>query len=233
MKCMMAVLLLVAMSVPAWAENGFEGRPITNNLFVPTGYTLHRGEFAIGIGPVAFGISENLQLETNILLWLFQVYNAGAKISLVKNDDNAFAVGAGVARLDLDLADGDDDDGSIEFTAVSPFASLSHRISPSTLLHAGARYSYFSSEEDNDIEDVDATATAEGTSVFGGIEYSMSNRTKFVADGGYDIDFEGTRFGGGVIFGWTTFRLKLGVSYFTAGDGFVFPNIGLWWRFKG
>jgi hypothetical protein len=36
-----------------------------------------------------------------------------------------------------------------------------------------------------------------------------------------------------VLFGWTKFRLKLGISYFDAGDGFTFPLIGLWWRFQG
>jgi hypothetical protein len=68
--------------------------------------------------------------------------------------------------------------------------------------------------------------------VFAGIEHSYSHRTKFVADIEYDTTFEGARFGGGVLFGWDKFRLKLGLSYFTAGNGFVFPLIGLWWRFN-
>ena len=36
-------------------------------------------------------------------------------------------------------------------------------------------------------------------------------------------------------FGWSKFRLKLGVIYFNpqgVGD-FTLPVIGLWWRFKG
>jgi hypothetical protein len=225
---------LSLISVPALAQSGFEGRPITNNLFAPTGYTLHRGEFAVGIGPVAFGITENIQAETNVLLWAFQVYNAGLKMALKKHDDSAFALGFGVASLKLDLIDVDGDDNEVSFFGIGPFASYSTRMGPSTMVHVGGRYTYFSAEDDDtDLDDVDATSSASGTSVFGGIEYSMSDRTKFVADGGYDFDFEGGRIGGGVIFGWTTFRLKLGVSYYSAGDGFVFPNIGLWWRFKG
>ena len=50
------------------AQPGFADRPITNNAFAPTGYSLHRGEFTVGIGPVAFGVTENVQVGTNVLL---------------------------------------------------------------------------------------------------------------------------------------------------------------------
>jgi hypothetical protein len=233
-RVLCALIGLSLLSATALAQQGFEGRPITDNLFVPTGYTLHKGEFAIGIGPVAFGISENVQVETNVLLWAFQAYNAGLKLALKKDDDGAFALGAGVVSPKLDLIDDDGDDNEVSFLGIGPYASYSTRMSPSTIVHVGGRYTYFSAEDDDtDVDDVDATSSASGTAIFGGIEYSMSHRTKFVADAGYDFDFDGGRVGGGVIFGWTTFRLKLGVSYYSAGDGFVFPNIGLWWRFKG
>ena len=233
MKQMIIVLLVFAiLGIPALATaKGFEGRPLTNNLFVPTGYTLHKGEFSIGIGPVGFGITENVQLETNLLLWLFQFYNAGLKIALFENDLSAFSVGIGVASLNLDYSNSE---GDVSFLALGPFAAFTTKIGPSTKLHLGARYSHFEADVDDvDLDDVDATSSSSGTAVNGGIEYSMSHRTKFVADGGYDFDFEGGRFGGGVIFAWTTFRLKLGVSYYSAGEGFVLPNVGLWWRFMG
>jgi len=225
--------LLVILVIPGLVfADGFEGRPITNNLFVPTGYTLHKGEFTVGIGPVAFGISENIQLETNILLWLFQIYNGGAKISLFKNDFNAFSAGVGLWSFNSDFAD-DDADGDVSVLGVGPYASYSQKIGPSTKLHLGARYSYFEIDDDRDLDELEVGAGSDGTAVFGGLEYSMSHRTKFVVDGGYDFDFEGGRFGGGVLFGWNMFRLKLGVAYYSAGDGFTLPYIGLWWRFKG
>ena len=46
----------------------------------------------------------------------------------------------------------------------------------------------------------------------------------------------GHSFGGAVLFGWETLRLKLGVSYYQPRDvpeGFALPIIGLWWRFDG
>jgi hypothetical protein len=228
-SALLAFCLSVSSAV-ADTERGFVGRPITNNLFLPTGYTLHKGEFAIGLGPIAFGITENVQLGTNLLLWIPQVYNASLKIALAKEEDRALAVGVGVYRFSWNIVD-DEDGDDIGFLGVGPYGAASLRLGENTMGHISGQYVYF--ESDADVDDAEAEASSSGTGAFGGIEYSMSNRTKFLVDGGYDATFEGGRFGGGVLFGWGTFRLKLGLSYFTAGDGFVWPNIGLWWRFRG
>ena len=188
------VLAVVGLTLcmPSLARSGFEGRPITDNAFSPTGYTLHKGEFSIGIGPMAFGVTENVQIGTNILLWVFQVYNVDAKVSVLKDDDRALALGLGAYRLSLDLADGDDE---ADFTALAPYAAGSLRIGGNTMLHGGGRFAYFSAEDDNDVEDADASGTATGTNIFAGIEHSYSDRTKFLADAGYDTTFEGARVG--------------------------------------
>ena len=230
MKCMsvFAVLVLVVAGSTV-AQSGFEGRPITSNAFGKTGYTLHKSEFAIGLGPIAFGLHENFQLETNLLLWAFQVYNVDAKAAVIKNDDQAFALGVSAYRLSLDVLGGDD-----VFTAVAPYASYSHRLSDNVVGHVGGQYAHFSAEDDDaDIDDAEASASATGTSFTAGIEYSLSNRTKALFDGSYDTTFEGARVSGAFLFGWTRFRLKLGLSYFAVEDtGFVFPLVGLWWRFN-
>lgn len=225
------MLILALASSGAIAQSGFTGRPITANAFGQTGYTLHKSEFAIGLGPIAFGIAESFQLETNLLLWAFQVYNIDAKASLMKNDDQALAIGLRAYRLALDLADSDDED-DFTFTALAPYASFSARLSEGTMVHIGGQYAHFTAEDDDtDIADAEATGSASGSSFFAGIEHSLSNRTKVLLDGGYDTTFEGARISGAFLFGWQKFRLKLGLSYFTAGDGFTFPLIGLWWRF--
>ncbi len=229
--CLFLLILAVA-STGATAQSGFTGRPITTNAFGQTGYTLHKNEFAIGLGPIAFGIAENVQLETNLLLWAFQVYNIDAKASLMKNDDRALAIGLSAYRLALDLKDSDGGN-DFGFTALAPYASFSTRLSESTMAHIGGQYAHWTAEDDNtDIDDAEATGSASGTSFFAGIEHNLSNRTKVLLDGGYDATFEGARISGAFLFGWQQFRLKLGLSYFTAGDGFTFPLIGLWWRFE-
>jgi hypothetical protein len=218
---------LLTITVPIYASSGFAGRPTTNNLFVPTGYTLHEREFELGIGPIAFGVTNGVQVHTNILLWALQLYNGGVKVALVEDDQRALAVGVNATKLELPLEGDGDAEG--EFQTLSSYISFSTRLGPKTMGHIGGRLVHF----DRDLDDVEIDGSSTGSSVFGGVEYSMSNRTKFIADAGYDHTFKGARFGGGVLFGWSTFRLKLGVSYFAVGDGFVWPNIGLRWRFSG
>lgn len=229
LQCLIGLLALSMVVCPAYAGNGFEGRPTTNNLFIPTGYTLHRGEFELGIGPMGFGISDNVQVYTNLILWAAQIYNAGLKFSFVDESGVAVAVGADIGKLELPFED-DDNDG--EFTQMRYFSAITAPLSNNLNGHMGFRYADFSSD-DGDIEDTEISPFSDGSSMFGGVEYAFSNRTKFMADVGYDMTFDGLRFGGGILFGWDTFRLKLGVSYFDVEDGFVFPNIGFRWRFQG
>ncbi len=68
-----------------------------------------------------------------------------------------------------------------------------------------------------------------------GVEYSVSRRMKLLAEAGYDASFKSFQLASAVLFGWDTFRLKLGVSYFRPEEyrpGVTLPVIGLWWRFK-
>ncbi len=231
MKLFYAVLFAFAvLSLPLQAqEDGFAGRPITQNLFMPTGNTLHAGEFAVGIGPVEYGITENIQLGTNLLYYILQYYNAELKVSLINTEHQALALGLGVGYFNLGFAGGD-----ISFTSLSPYVVYSMPLSSRTRLHLSANYTNFSG--DAEIDDADElSASVNGTSLSGGLEYSLSNRTKFIGDVGYDLEFEGLRLGGGVLWGWETFRLKLGVQIFSPKDfdSFVFPYVGLWWRFRG
>lgn len=227
-KIIIMATLLACLSFGASAEKGFDGRPITTNVPMPTGFTLNRGEFLVGLGNIGFGISDRVQVGTNVLLYLLQDYNANLKVSFIKTENHALAVGFKVHRFDLDVYG--EESG---FTSFSPFATFSTRVGRDTFLHIGGQYSTFSGDED--IEDAVATATSTGTSLSLGIEHCFSNRTKFLAETGYDATFEGFRFGGAVLWGWKSFRLKLGGKYFKpkGTEGFISPVISLWWRFNG
>ncbi|MDT8323377.1 MAG: hypothetical protein RRA94_04625 [Bacteroidota bacterium] len=233
MKHVLALLFVFALvSVTAQAQTeGFAGRPITNNLSMPTGNTLNAGEFSIGIGPVEYGLSDNVQIGTNLLLFFFQYYNADLKVSFMDTEKQAFAAGLGVGYFDLEALT--DAGGSFSFLSLSPYLVYTTAIGEKTRMHFSGNYSYF--ESDIDIDEAEAEASTSGTSLAVGIEHSLSQKTKFVGDVGYDIDFEGLRFGGGVLWGWEVFRLKLGLQYFSPKGvgGLVLPYIGLWWRFDG
>ena len=222
----LSVICLIFTSLSG--AKGFAGRPNTNSIFMPTGYTLNAGEFLIGIGPVSYGFSDNVQIGTNVFLFLFQDYNVNVKISLAKSKNFAMAVGMHLHEFDLEVFGADSN-----FTSISPFMVFTKRTGENTAYHAGVQYSFFSG--DQDIGDAVAGATTAGTSAYLGYEHSISHRTKFLVDGGYDFTFHGFRLGGAVLWGWEKFRLKLGVNYFNPENtgGYVMPVLSLWWRFQG
>jgi len=227
-KMLIMVLLMVSTTAGVVAEEGFKDRPITNNVMMPTGFTMNKNEFSIGLGSIRYGLTNNVELGTNVLLYLFQVYNGDLKIGLVKSESMGLAAGIDFAYFNLKVFEADSN-----FTSFSPYVTISPKISEKTTLHLGGRYSVFSG--DDDIEDAEASSTSKGTSFSVGLEYSLSHKTKFLTEGGYDFTFKGFRLGGAVLFGWEKFRLKLGVTYFDPENmsGFTFPVIGLWWRFNG
>jgi len=214
-------------SAPLIAETGFQNRPIINNLGMNTGHTLNKGEFIIGIGPIGYGISDKVQVGSNVLLFLFANYNVGIKTCLFENNNNAFALGVDLAQF-YTTSKG----RTNAFVSRSPYISYTTRIGEATNLHLGGRFSFITN--DDKLDDSQKKAMALGTSLAAGIDYSSSNKTKFLAELGYDFTFERYRLGGGVLWGWKTFRLKLGLNYFSAKDkdnGYIFPVLGLWWRF--
>ena len=226
-KWLIAGTIMICLVSSSFAEVGFRGRPITNNLSMATGYTLHQGEFLVGIGPVGFGITDNFQASTNVLLWLLQIYNADIKMSLMQTKKSSLGIGIDFSNFNLEVFDTE-----TGFTSFSPYVTYSTRVGPKTLMHIGGQYSIFSGN--SNIEDADATSTSEGTSISAGVEHDISIKTKFLAEAGYDITFKGFRTGLGFLWGWEKFRLKLGLTYSQYGDfSFTWPVIGLWWRFAG
>ncbi len=227
-KILMAIMACLLFMGPALAEPGFRGRAPLNNVTMPTGFTLNQGEFLIGLGPVGYGFSDRFQFSTNILLYLAQVFNGDLRCRLLKSDSLNVAAGA---KFDYLSSSGLPD--HTEFLSTSPYLAVSSRISSRLSLHLCGQWSFFSSDEDA-IQDV-VRERIQGTSVLAGLEYDVSPRTKMLAEAGYDATFRGPRLGGAVLFGWETFRLKLGVTWIRLEEGFHFamPVIGLWWRFKG
>ncbi len=209
-------------------SRGFVGRPITRNVMIPTGATLNRGEYIVGLGPVSYGISDRVQVGTQVLLLLFRYLNADLKTALIKSEPLALAAGLAWESFSVDVA-------GIEnrYTSLSPYVAVSPRVSEKTTFHFVGRYSFFTSHPD--LRLAESSANAAGTSISAGLDFSLSNRMKLQCEAGYDTTFEAYRSGAAVLFGWERFRLSLGVSYRTprhspAGAQLM---VGLWWRFGG
>lgn len=227
-KSLMFVTALFCVTSAAFAETGFEGRPITKNIRMETGHTLNKGEIMVGLGPIAIGLSDRVQLGTSLLFYIFQYYNADLKVNLLDLDSTAIAVGIQWGYFNLEVFGADE-----PFTTVAPYLAFTQRVGEQTNLHLTGQFSFFGGEED--VANAEANFTSTGTSVFAGLEMGLSNRTHFLLESAYDITFEGFRMGGAILFGWEMFRLKLGVSYYkpeSLDTPITWPIITLWWRFR-
>jgi hypothetical protein len=215
-------------NLPLYRETGFEGRPIVNSVGLPTGYTLDKREVILGLGNVVLGVTDRFQLSTNVLLYLVQLYNGALKYRIHKSETFNLAAGLEFNYLNIEASD-----EQLKFSSISPFVVASIKASERLNIHLLGRLSEFSSK--GDMEDVELEGYLSGTTLMAGLEYSLSRRMKFLAEAGYDATFNGFHLGSAVLFGWDTFRLKLGVNYFRPEHyhpGVTLPVIGLWWRFR-
>ena len=209
---------------------GFEGRPLVENIWSHSAHTLNKGEFIIGIGPIAYGISDRIQFETNLLFFILQYYNLNLKAELYNSPTMSIAAGYRFGYLNLPgTADGD-----TEFMENSPFLTFTFPVSEKTELSAAGQVSFYTLGDDiQEVEPYVAYLTNSGSFLHGAINTDLSKKTKLLVEAGYNFTFEGPRLGAAVNWGWQKFRLKLGLGAFNPKQGpfVVLPVIGLWWRF--
>jgi len=208
---------------------GFEGRPLVENIWSQSAHTLNKGEFMIGIGPLAYGISDQIQFESNLLLFILQYYNVILKAELYNSPTMSIAAGYRFGYLNLPSTA----DGETQFMENSPFATFSFPVSEKTELSAAGQVSFYRFGDDIDeIEPYVAYITNSGSYLHGAINTDLSKKTKLLVEAGYNFTFEGPRLGAAVNWGWEKFRLKLGLGAFNPRNGpfMVLPVVGLWWR---
>jgi len=208
---------------------GFEGRPLVENIWSQSAYTLNKGEFLIGIGPMGYGISDRIQFETNLLFFILQYYNLNLKLQLYNSPGVAIAAGYRFGYLNWpDAVDGD-----TKFMENAPYATFTFPVSAKTKLSAAGQISFYSIGDDiQEVEPYVAYISNSGSYIHGAIDASLSNKTKLLIEAGYNFTFEGPRLGAAVNWGWEKFRLKLGLGAFNPKQAYfmVLPVVGLWWR---
>ncbi len=218
-KSRIIILSIFVIAVSAFAIIDEEHR-LTNAHNIPTAYTLNEGEILIGIGPLAYGITDNMQVGTNLLADILGVFNANLKYNLIDNSGFGLAGGAGWSYFKL----GDDNFNSINLSANASFL-----LSETFKIHLGANYAII---PDFDLDSTEVTGSAAGgTSVPVNIELNLNEHSAILAGAGYDLSFEAVSFGASYLHSWEKFNLQVGAHY-SSGDGwdYIMPVIGLWWR---
>ena len=212
------------------SKRGFKDRNILNVMGMPTAYALKKNEFIIGSGSVYYGISDHLQVGTNLLLFLLQDRNVQIKTNLYKTSKYAFATGLRFDHFALKTFGSD-----TNYSFLSPYGAFSLSTSEKLKLHLSGQHSMGWNSKDADINNAEADWFAQGSSASVGMEISVSHRTKFVSEFAYDFTYEGTRAGGAILWGWEKLRLKVGLNSYSyeSIDGIILPSFNIWWRFDG
>lgn len=198
-----------------------EEHRLTSAHWMPTAYTLNKGEILIGIGPLAYGVADKLEVGTNMLLDILQILNISGKYNFV--DGRNFALAGNVSFQHFSLLD-------VNYNALGIGANVSIPINPKFKLHTGASYVYI---PDLDIEGEDFKGTsAIGSTIPLDFEYVMDAHNAILGGAAYDITFEGFRVGASYLHSWQKFNLQLGGGFGSfAGYTLFMPTIGIWWRF--
>ena len=228
---LVVTLILFSTSILIYAKPVEKNKPITNNIWMSTAYTLNQNEFAIGIGPINVGLTDRIQFGSNILMFLFQNYNANFKMNVYQNSKMAVATGLELYRYNLSVLKMDQE---FRYNTVAPFIVISTMTGEYTNLHVSSRFDVFGTDEYADR--IRIGISTDQLMFMAGIEQIVSHRTRFLFESGYLVGDPGIQMSIGVLFCWIHFRLKLGVGYYNSKgerNGFTLPVIGLWWRFNG
>lgn len=228
---LVVIVILFSTLFFMYAKPMDKSKPITNNIWMSTAYTLNQNEFAIGIGPVNVGITDRIQFGSNILMFLFQNYNANFKINIYQTSMMAVATGLELNRYNLSVLKMEQE---FRYNTIAPFLVFSNRIGEYTNLHLAGRFDIFGTNESADKMRIGIST--DQLMLMVGIEQIISHRTRFLFESGYLVGNPGIQMSVAVLLSWIHFRLKLGVGYYNSQgerNGFTLPVIGLWWRFNG
>ena len=101
------------------SRRGFKDRNILNVMGMPTAFALNKYEFIMGLGSVFYGISDHLQVGTNLLLFLLQDRNIQIKTSLYATSKYAFATGLSFDHFALKIFEND-----VNYSFLSPYGVI-------------------------------------------------------------------------------------------------------------
>ena len=212
------------------SRRGFKNRNILNVMKMPTAFALKKNEFIIGLGSVYYGISDHLQVGTNLFLFLLQDRNVQIKVNLYNTSKYAFSTGLRFDDFQLLTFDNE-----TNYSSLAPYGAFSISMSETVKLHFSGQRSMVWTSENVDIDDATATWFVQGSNTACGIELSASHLTKFVGEIARDFTYERIRTGGAIIWGWEKLRLKIGLNSYLYKDGSkpIIPSFNIWWRFDG
>lgn len=247
-KTLLVLLALAFASVCTFADFRQDEKPVIM-IHSDTAYTLSQNEWTIDlIGPVSYGILDNLQVGTNFWVWFGQVPNVFAKWNILPEDETLPALSVG-GLFGMISGSGTDTVTLEEYKVTMMLYNVSAYVTKrfSEQFYANGSYSYNSVNitmegpgESWSLADIlnDSLGVSDSTGMhiasLGGI-YELSTAARLMIEGiGYFYQTSST-FVVSPGFEWAmgdTFRLKLAVTAWLGTTPFYMPYLNLKWRIK-
>lgn len=183
---------------------------------MPSPYTLPAGRLVFGTD-VALGVTDFLQVGTNVIRDIYQVYNVNAKISLI--DYPVFAMGLTGGWETFNYRDIDPRNPNIQQTTWLPGMVMAFELLPRVALFTGGNVSV--TEVDASTDGIETSGYFRGSSVQADLSWAYNPPSKKkgvgnVLSGGVSYDVTYKLLGVGVSHHWSGFHL--GIHYYPNAD---------------
>lgn len=222
-----SVNLLAAAALLAFGGNAARASSVENPLYgyshlLPSPFTLSAGKLVLGT-EMAFGLTDFLQVGTNVLSDFYKVYNANAKISLVDRYEFALALtGAWQSHNFRDISAAYPD---LRVTSVMPGAVAAFALHPKVAAFVGGNLN-FTSTDFVLIGDSETSGYVRGASIGSDISFAYNpakkGRVGNVLSAGVSYDFTYKLAGFGVSHHWPGFHF--GIHYYPGATQYpVYP----------
>lgn len=178
---------------------------------LPSPFTLPAGKFFIG-SSAGIGITDFLQIETNVIADIYEIYNARAKLSLLDFPGFAFGVYLGYQNVNLhDLANSNP---SLRFNSWMPGGTLGIEILPNVAWFIGGNLFYTSTDLPS-ASTIQSSGFLQGSQIETDLSWAYNphqNRIGNVLSAGFTYNTTFEFYGVGVSHHWRGFQL--GIHYY-------------------
>jgi len=229
------VTMVIALAATGLDANFSPNKYVGGLLKMPTAYTTNQGEWQLGIGPVTFGVTDHIEIGTDLGHLLFGGFMAGAKINLMKETHKVpFALGVSAGYLSEVFGEAFERDSLNQFVSAgltvsrwlaNPDTTTKSRVG----LHLNGDYNY-------QLGSTDTSSTPFGLGAFNiglGFDVFITTHTRIIVEGLTNLENFKPRALVGVHWAWQNFNLKLGVGGPGTAEIPIYPTLGLYWRFGG
>lgn len=229
------IMTVIALAATGLYANFSPSKYVGGLLKMPTAYTTNQGEWQLGIGPVTYGITDHIEIGTDIGYLLFGGFMLGTKVNLMKETGKIpFALGISAGYLSEIFWENFHRDSVIQYVSAgmtvsrwlaNPDTTTKGRVG----LHLNGNYNY-------QLNNADTTYSPFGLGAFNvglGFDVFITTHSRIIVEGLTNLEQFEPRALVGVHWAWQNFNLKLGVGYSGDTQLPIYPALGLYWRFGG